>query len=112
MPSVISGPSALSIRIDGPTAGAYGWFRPPVPGRAELEVLPPVWVPDPGVEVVFPAPGDVPPTEGAVAGLGVGRSIGVPDVLTPGPGAAGVPGFAPPLDGAVGASAGARFGAS
>ena len=110
MPAVISGPSVLSIRVDGPTAGAYGWFRPPAPGRAELGVPPPVWVPDPGVAVAFPAPGDVPPTEGTAPGLGVGRSDGVPGVLAPGPGAAGVPGFAPPLDGDT--RGGTRFRAS
>jgi hypothetical protein len=112
MPAVISGPSVLSTRVDGPTARAYGWFRPPLPGRAELGVPPPVWVPDPGVEVAFPERGDVPPVEGAAPGPGVGRSNGVPGVLAPAPGAAGGPGFAPPLDGGVGAGAGTRFRAS
>ena len=109
MSAVISGPAVLSTRVNGPTARAYGWFRPPVPGRAELGVPPAGWVPDPGVGVVFPEPGDVPPTAGAAPGLGAGRSDDVPGVLVPGPGAAGVPGFAPPLGGEVGAGAGTRF---
>jgi hypothetical protein len=112
MPSPTSGPSALSTRVDGSTARAHGWFRPPVPGRAELGVPPPAWELDPGVGVAFPEPGGVPPTEGAVPGLGVGRSDGVPGVLAPAPGAAGVPGFAPPLGEDVGVGAGTRFRAS
>src|SRR5687767_7559183 len=94
---VIVGPSQLPTRSSGSTARDYGWFRLPVPGRGVLEEPPP----DDGVEGVPPEPGALPPTDGVAAGLGVGCSEGVPGVAAPVPGAAGVPGFAPLLNGGV-----------
>jgi hypothetical protein len=105
---VIPGQSRLSTRGTGSTARDYGWFRLPAPGRGVLEEPPP----DDGVEGVPPEPMDEPPTDGVAAGLGVGRSAGVPGVAAPVPGAAGVPGFAPLLDAGVGCEVGARFGMS
>jgi hypothetical protein len=102
---IIPNPSLLSIRGSGSTARDYGCFRLPAPGRGVLEEPPP----DDGVEGVPPEPVDVPPTDGVAAGLGVGRSEGVPGVAAPVSDAAGVPGFAPLLDGGVGCEVGARF---
>jgi len=50
--------------------------------RSEVE-LPPVCVADPA---------GVPPTAGVAVGRGVGRSVRMPGLSAPGPGAAGVPG--------------------
>jgi hypothetical protein len=82
--------------------------------RSEVEEPPVVCVPGAGFGGVVPVPEDVPPMDGVAAGLGVGRSDGVPDAPVPTPGAAGVPGFivglapALPPDGDVLWGAGAR----
>jgi hypothetical protein len=65
--------------------------------------------PEAGVDGVPPEPVDVPPTDGVAPGLGAGRPEGAAGVAAPVPGAAGVPGFIPLLDGGVGCELGARF---
>jgi hypothetical protein len=66
--------------------------------------------PEAGVDGVPPTPVELPPTDGVVPGLGVGRSEGVGGI--PAPGAAGVPGFAPMPDADLGCDVGTRLGAS
>ena len=93
---VVSGWSAALSSTYRFGSRAYGWLRLPVPVRPELGEPLPGWLPDwastSGLGVVAPGLAAVPPTDGGVVGLGVGRSDGVAGVT---PGAVGVPGFEP-----------------